>query len=776
MTTFVVFDEETGAELGRASLYDGELVAEGLASEMLGGRIHGTGEPEQDAFDFFANGWSNGYVRTGRTEGEGAAKPATVPAAELRRVAAALLRDLIAGDIDDDPIGELDDDTLILLQAMAELDEEAGVEGRAWNPAQHMRWPKGHPDAGRFKPMVDLLKEAIRRHDGVGHPFDNFKREQLMKAAKARGIALKRGEDKDSIAAKLLADLAIGKAAIPPAAAAKKAVPVKKADAVRIPGVKIKKVQQIFAVAPDAYEVSYKGRVIGHVHGDEADPLFPWVPFRPAGGTWDLLDPGGKPSKKAAVKELVDSFDAHAKANPAPAAKKAVPAKKVKAAEFKLDDADRLRVKVVPFAGGPWFGKKESHQIRVGKKQIGAIHQEQDGTWTASPVTDLKPFFAAPPKKANKDEAIKALLKARDAADLGNRPDVDDLVAQDKLEELKYPDLAAVAIQHGVKVMGRPNKDIIADIRQAVAVKAKPSSAAGKVDESDLANAHMGDLVRLAHQHGIALAGKDRGKLVEELQRRMQPHDPARYHRSLDGIEDLHDIVESGAVVDEKVLAGGAIGDTRMRKYANGTRIVWKRSGAVGENDSEQLSSKVARALGLHAPRIFRNRDHEVNMDFVDGDPVADIIPGFGYMKGDTERLTSTHEGRMMGLLDQLIANTDRHNGNWMIRKDARLVPIDHGYAFGNRPGQTLRDGGKAAWVRSAFAEHYSSPVHGKLEWQDNDLTKSDIAELRKRMQALKPDFEHLGRGNWHQFMMERLDAIGQHAKGRKSRLLPPVV
>lgn len=134
--------------------------------------------------------------------------------AALRALAAAHVRQIL--DIDDDPIGELDDDTLILLQALHELDEESGHEGRAFNPALHKRWPKGHPKAGKFRPMVDILKLAIAHFDPAKdkHPFENFKREQLLKAAKTRGITLKKGEDRDSIAAKLLADLG-GKLAKP---------------------------------------------------------------------------------------------------------------------------------------------------------------------------------------------------------------------------------------------------------------------------------------------------------------------------------------------------------------------------------------------------------------------------------------------------------------------------------------------------------------------------------------------------------------------------------
>lgn len=109
---------------------------------------------------------------------------------------------------DDDEIGHLDDHCLALLAAIHELLDER--LDRAFDPAKHPRNPKGAPGGGRFRSMVDRLKDAIQAHldnNNDGHPFDGFDREQLRRVARTRGITLKRGEDRDSIAAKLLADL-----------------------------------------------------------------------------------------------------------------------------------------------------------------------------------------------------------------------------------------------------------------------------------------------------------------------------------------------------------------------------------------------------------------------------------------------------------------------------------------------------------------------------------------------------------------------------------------
>lgn len=125
-------------------------------------------------------------------------------------------------DWDDDPIGELDDDSAALLVALGEFDDLS----RAFNAAAHPRNPKGSSGGGRFRSLVDRIKDAIAEHHksgGKGDPFEGFNREQLRKVAKARGIELKRGEDRESIAAKLLADLGAKDEGKPPKADAKAA-------------------------------------------------------------------------------------------------------------------------------------------------------------------------------------------------------------------------------------------------------------------------------------------------------------------------------------------------------------------------------------------------------------------------------------------------------------------------------------------------------------------------------------------------------------------------
>lgn len=46
---------------------------------------------------------------------------------------------------------------------------------------------------------------------------------------------------------------------------------------------------------------------------------------------------------------------------------------------------------------------------------------------------------------------------------------------------------------------------------------------------------------------------------------------------------------------------------------------------------------------------------------------------------------------RRMAILDHVIGNLDRHNGNWMLTEDGHSLPIDHGLSF---PMQNSGQGG----------------------------------------------------------------------------------
>lgn len=250
------------------------------------------------------------------------------------------------------------------------------------------------------------------------------------------------------------------------------------------------------------------------------------------------------------------------------------------------------------------------------------------------------------------------------------------------------------------------------------------------------------------------------------------PRTARPFHRNLTGIEDLANAVENGRPERaRRSLTGGVSAETELVTLRDGTRVVYKYG---GNPSAEQGASLIARALGLDAPRVYRNHSSSVYMDFVDNaESGAEVAVRRAQAANTGDRQTqwrgqayASDDGRRIGLLDLMIANGDRNVGNWMLPRDSpRVVPIDHGHAFPS----ALMSAGRRMRARpnpgSPFAEHY----HNGQTWQPNHLTPADIIEVRRRLDGLRPDFEHLGQPQWIEYALVVLDALEPHAAGTRN-------
>jgi hypothetical protein len=172
-----------------------------------------------------------------------------------------------------------------------------------------------------------------------------------------------------------------------------------------------------------------------------------------------------------------------------------------------------------------------------------------------------------------------------------------------------------------------------------------------------------------------------------------------------------------------------------------------------------------------------------VFMDYMEGDSAGD--QGIGRVVPD-EWLNSD-EGIVLGLLDALITNGDRHAENWKLDKNApvgkRIRGYDHSEAFRPVSERHLEDDDKdipapnLKWV--TFVGHFVNPrpdMYGNMGWRrENPLHPDDIPVLRERLMKLKPDFErftwaeHLWDGaKSHRAMMKTLDTLAKRATGTR--------
>lgn len=301
----------------------------------------------------------------------------------------------------------------------------------------------------------------------------------------------------------------------------------------------------------------------------------------------------------------------------------------------------------------------------------------------------------------------------------------------------------------------------------AAAKKAEEEAAAKAKAEAEAARARAEAEARAAAEKAAAEAKARAEREAEQRARREAVPAPARpYHRTLDGIEDLARRVEQ-PVKDSRRL-GGLSAQTELQTLADGSKVIRKsqRVGMAESQDAaaEHLSSLVARKLGLKAPQVYRRDGSSIFMEYV-ADGVTAEEAAVGRLAGQFAGVPGSDQGKIMGLLDLLINNVDRNAGNWMLDKAGDLVPIDHGLAFGEfiEPGMEPT----FEWVHGDFAAHYKDPDTDRP--RSNPLTREDVAEVRRRLEELRPDFAHVGREHWLDYSLRMLDVLAEHAAGDRN-------
>jgi len=225
----------------------------------------------------------------------------------------------------------------------------------------------------------------------------------------------------------------------------------------------------------------------------------------------------------------------------------------------------------------------------------------------------------------------------------------------------------------------------------------------------------------------------------------------------------------SGTPTDSRMLGGGVQGQTELLTYGD-QQVVQKTYRFVALTpreaqaylDREILGPQVLEALGVRAPAVVASGPDKLLMEFIDGQTGADLVPWGGRVP---DAILASDDGRMIGLSDILIGNTDRNTGNWIQMADSRLAGIDHGFAFS--PG--MFDG-----VASDFAHGFTTFGPKGVTWAAaNDMSAADMALIRERLTALKPEFVKAGREDWYNQMMKRLAAVEKRAVGTRNRIAP---
>ncbi len=414
------------------------------------------------------------------------------------------------------------------------------------------------------------------------------------------------------------------------------------------------------------------------------------------------------------------------------------------------------------------FGRMPKHNLvalldgrRLAKQRM--IELDPDRKWKraeleamkAEELRGLAKIHGIPPHRMRKIDLVEVLV-GRKVNEAHERNEVPDLAGG--FADLDVKELKDLADRNGIDVGWNPPRAKM--VRQLMAAGVDDPNL--PLDEKSI----RGLKIALTDL-GIAIPeGATREQLISLLRDppKIQCHQevPAR-------LKKLIDSVASG-IKRLNPISGGAMGDTSKAELEDGGEAIRKSPKFVfGQNprrqaDAEQLASVLAEAIGAPTPAVYRQDGKTIFMGFVAGKQAAKA--------GEQAkvRAVDSPEGQLLGLLDVLTGNPDRHAGNWMITPAGKPVGIDHGLAwsikFNRQSNPEVARRGSEIMPNSAnnsgpFAAFFSDGKDWKEEIQ---VSRKMLEEIREKMLERRPQFELLGRGAWFDVSLERLNAIIKRA------------
>jgi hypothetical protein len=267
---------------------------------------------------------------------------------------------------------------------------------------------------------------------------------------------------------------------------------------------------------------------------------------------------------------------------------------------------------------------------------------------------------------------------------------------------------------------------------------------------------------------------------------------PEKYHvGSTQGVEDLIRDVTPEVLADPKTkrerISTGQVGANAKVTLPNGKTVFEKTSKRVGwrsgesSSDAEQLLPAIGASLGAPTMPTMRMSPDTIYTDWVqDYTPGQNIIsdisdtPNAG-MEEIWDRLKNSREGKILGLLDMITFNGDRHGSNWGIDGDGKLIAIDNGMGWGFTdfeeisPGVDLMKIDLEENVFPNLADRFS--MLGFFN-EDTDglmnphFTVADMEKVRARLEALRDQFRHLDREQWLDLSLKAVDILKRYATG----------
>ena len=194
--------------------------------------------------------------------------------------------------------------------------------------------------------------------------------------------------------------------------------------------------------------------------------------------------------------------------------------------------------------------------------------------------------------------------------------------------------------------------------------------------------------------------------------------------------------------------AGGAMNGGIFKVMLQGGHVAVHKYVSLQGRDTEVLAAVVGEAIDAPVGQVIAGPDISIIVPLVPGQPGSVLVDrGVPAEQQQEQAGDSFHR---LKVFDYLVANVDRHPGNWVVQADGVIVGIDHELTFtGGTPNIPHRPKNRviplAANTRTA-GQQYD-------EW---------VRSLRPNLERTADQFAALHRQGWHQAMMRRYDSLRQ--------------
>lgn len=234
----------------------------------------------------------------------------------------------------------------------------------------------------------------------------------------------------------------------------------------------------------------------------------------------------------------------------------------------------------------------------------------------------------------------------------------------------------------------------------------------------------------------------------------------------------------SKATAEPQHLGGGQTGTVTLVERSDGTvvekvygqRYQMKPAEIKATVDAEVLGAPIVDAMGVRSAATIRLSSDRIASELLEGKTGAELFPSFGYAWERDEALQGlidSDDGRLMGIADYLMYNIDRNSGNWVKMAGDRLGSFDLGASFQLpefRSPIKVPAGDFTEWLQDPTTRELTATV---------DIDPRDLAIIRTRLEALRPQFTEASRSTWFNTMMRRLGELEKRAVGTRQRITP---